>query len=126
MTGQAVTWADIMTKRDRLAGILRPHLGRQLARERANDIIQALVVSETEEEDPSHLALRMLARDLEPRTAEVVAYQLGRAWRLVPPGAIAGAEETGAGPQSPDAPVGPHSGVLRPHRLGARIRGLWH
>lgn len=125
-----MTWADIMTKRDRLAAILRPHLGSQLARERANDIIQALVVSEVEDEDPSHLALRMLARDLERRTAEVVAYQLGRAWRIVPacglgPAEPGGVAQAGTASASVD-PRAAQPGVLRSRPSRSRIRGLWH
>lgn len=125
-----MTWNEIMSKRDRLAGILRPHLGKQIARERANDIIQALVCSDEDGEDPSHLALRMLARDLESRTAEVVAYQLGRAWRLVPPAEIVGIDDIDQAPGAlgndlvGSAPA--HPGVVRPRPAGAKIRGLWH
>lgn len=70
-------WSEVMGRRDRLATLLRPHLGKAPARERANDIIQALLCAD---ELPTDVALRMLARDMEPRAAEVVAYQIGRAW----------------------------------------------
>lgn len=70
-------WAEIMGRRDRLAVLLRPHLGKAPARERANDIVQALLSAQ---EQADEVALRLLARDLEPRAAAVVAFQVGKAW----------------------------------------------
>lgn len=81
-------WANIMGRRDRLAALLRPHMGKVGARERANDIMQALLCAEEEqrcEEGPTEVALRMLSRDLDARAAQVVAFQLGRAWEAPQP-----------------------------------------
>ena len=86
-------WSEIMGRRDQLAALLRPHLGKEPARERANDIIQALLCAD---ERADEVALRMLARDLEQRAAEVVAFQVGRAWNAPKAPVV--------GPAQPQAP----------------------
>jgi hypothetical protein len=68
---------SMLLGRDRICAVLEPLLGQELARERANNIAQVLVLSG---HDPAHVALGMLRGtglgDL-PR----VASEVSRAWR---------------------------------------------
>ncbi|MDD9944600.1 MAG: hypothetical protein OXU20_26380 [Myxococcales bacterium] len=122
-------WTEMMAKRDRVQALLRPHLGRDRARERANDIVQAFVFSDG---DPAALARRMLARDLEPRAAEVVAFQLGRTWQLplqdpaLPSRPVLVTASHGR-PGDHDEDPEPHApGIARRRRRETVIIGLWH
>lgn len=71
-------WTDVMVQRDELVERLEPTLGRTLGRERANDIIQALVCCDDEE--PQELVLRMLLRDLQGREARAMAVGVAVRW----------------------------------------------
>lgn len=73
----AVKSVSMLLGRDHICAVLEPLLGPELARERANNIAQVLVLSE---HDPAHVALGMLRgtglADL-PR----IASEVSRAWR---------------------------------------------
>ena len=69
--------ADIVGRRDRMAGVLQPLLGVRCAQERASDIVQVLLFGE---QGVAEVAARILARHLGREQAEQVAARLSRAW----------------------------------------------
>jgi len=72
-------WTDVMAQRDHLLRSLQPLLDARRARERANDVIQALVWCE--DEPPRELVLRLLLRDLEGRDARAVTVAALARWQ---------------------------------------------
>jgi hypothetical protein len=62
--------------RDRITQVLEPHLGATHALERANNIAQALVLTD---DDPAHIALEMLGKTGLRNTSEVAA-EVGQVW----------------------------------------------
>ena len=73
----AVKSVSMLLGRDRICAVLEPLLGDELARERANNIAQVLVLSE---HDPAHVALGML-RGTGLGDLARVASDVARAWR---------------------------------------------
>ena len=73
----AVKSVSMLLGRDRICAVLEPLLGQELARERANNIAQVLVLSEY---DPVHVALGMLRGTGLGELARV-ANDVARAWR---------------------------------------------
>jgi hypothetical protein len=72
----AVKSVSILLGRDRICAVLEPLLGSELARERANNIAQVLVLAE---HDPERVALGMLrATGLGDLTR--IAGEVSRAW----------------------------------------------
>lgn len=67
---------SILLGRDRMAAVLEPLLGFELARERANNIAQVLALAS---HDPEHVALGML-RSVGLSDVGPVAVELSRAW----------------------------------------------
>jgi hypothetical protein len=64
--------------RDRITQVLEPHLGATHALERANNIAQALALSD---DDPTRIALEMLGKTGLSNTSEVAA-EVGQVWLL--------------------------------------------
>lgn len=110
-------WAEVMLQRDRLMHGLLPRLGEKQAWERANDIVQAVVVCE--EEPPDQLVLRMLLRDLAQADAARLAEGLAGPWS--PPTGERPPSKPPPGIRRPSQPAPP-----RRQRRETRIIGLWH
>ncbi len=75
MASKEVT--QIMIGRDRMVAVLRPYLGSNHARERANNIAQALALGAG---DPAGVALEMLGNSGLSNTS-AIAEEVGRAWQ---------------------------------------------
>ncbi|MCG8554306.1 MAG: hypothetical protein MJD61_03325 [Proteobacteria bacterium] len=69
---------QIHARRDRVSQTLQPYLGSTLARERANNIAQAMVLGS---DDAAEVARVMLSRCPVPDVG-AVAEEVGRAWRM--------------------------------------------
>jgi hypothetical protein len=72
----AVKSVSMLLGRDRICAVLEPLLGLELARERANNIAQVLVLCE---HDPEHVALGML-RGTGLGDLSRIAGEVSRAW----------------------------------------------
>ena len=72
----AVKSVSMLLARDRMCAVLEPLLGLELARERANNIAQVLVLAE---HDPERVALGML-RGTGLGDLQRVANEVSRAW----------------------------------------------
>ena len=73
----AVRSMSILAGRDRMSAVLARFFEKELARERANDIAQALVFRPA---DPVRIATRMLRNAGIPNVG-AVAQELGEAWQ---------------------------------------------